>query len=261
MTFFDRRQALTLIGSGLIANAWAQPTGRRPLAEGPRVCADPDVIQSGLANKWQSAMKRDLGWSAPFQAESSGTVLDLLEQGQTDVGFFYSQAKADQLDKQGLIYERQTLATTGVVLIGPNQDLAGIRAETDIARALTQIIVAAGAGQAVWQAPEAGSALQAWVQGLTQGLSAQKLAGTTGKTASGPAYQLATQAGLGRKGLPKGTRVWAINDPRMVLQLQSALSFRSRHQAGKLLTGWLKWPLAQGIVSKAQPAWRTPTAR
>ena len=261
MSTFDRHKTLALLGTGLISTSWAQPAGRRPLAEGPRVSAEPDVITSGLAAKWSSAMKRDLGWSAAFNAQPSGGVLDLLEQGQTDVGLFYSQAKADQLDKQGLIYERQTLATTDVLLIGPKQDPAGIRAESDIARALTQIIVAAGAGQAVWQAPEPGSALHAWTQGLTQGLSAQKLAGAAGKSAAGASYQLVTRAGLSRKGLPAGTRVWDIHDARMVLQLQSALSFRSRHQTGKLLTSWLKWPLAQGIIQKSQPAWRLPTTR
>ncbi|HET6788965.1 MAG TPA: hypothetical protein VFH49_13455 [Aquabacterium sp.] len=181
----------------------------------------------------------------------------MLNQGQTDVGLFLSHPKADDLDKQGLIYERHALASTDVLLVGPSADLAGIRSETDAGRALTQVIVAASAGQARWTPPPANSALAALADTLTKGLANKGMnGGAPSKSATGPAYQLLTRASLSKGGLPAGTKIWALPDPKMSLQLQAALSFRSRHAAGKLLVTWLQWPMAQSIVNKSQPAWR-----
>lgn len=256
----SRRQLITLSTLGFLVPqiGWATSKSPRPLAEGPRVASDPVVISSGLSARWKSAMARDLGWSADFSPQESGAVLDLLNQGQTDVGVFLSHPKADDLDKQGLIYERHTLASTDVVLVGPSADLAGIRSETDAGRALTQIIVAAGAGQARWTAPPANSALAALADSLTKGLASKGMngGGAPSKAVTGPAYQLITRASMTKGGLPAGTKIWALPDPRMSLQLQAALSFRSRHAAGKLLVTWLQWPMAQSIVNKSQPAWR-----
>lgn len=260
MSDCSRRQLITMTSAWALTPSltWAQPKGPRPLAEGPRVSADPAVIDSGLGGRWRAAMTRDLGWAATFNPVESGTVLDQLEQGQTDVGLFLSHPKADNLDKQGLIYERHSLAQTDVLLIGPASDPAGIRAETDAGRALSQVIVAAGAGKANWKAPAAGSALAALADTLTNGLASKGMAsGPNTKTAPGPAYQLVTRVGLARLGSTgAGTKIWPLSDPRMALDLQAALSFRSRHSAGKLLVTWLQWPMAQGIVGKSQPAWR-----
>ena len=252
-----RRALITLTASGLLlpAATWAQSRGKRPLAEGPRVSADPAVIESGLSARWQAAMSHDLGWAATFTPVESALVLDQLEQGQTDVGLFLNLPKADSLDKQGLIYERHSLARTEVVLVGPLDDAAGIHAETDAGRALTQVIVAAGAGKANWKAPALGSALAALADTLTNGLASKGLNAGSAPAAKGPAYQLLTRAALARSGQPKGTKIWPLTDARLALDLQVALSFRSRHSAGKLMVTWLQWPLAQGIVGKAQPAW------
>lgn len=255
----SRRHLMTLSTIGLMAPSalWAAPKSPHPLAEGPRVATDPVVIATGLSTRWKSAMAQDLGWSADFSPQESGTVLDMLNQGQTDVGLFLSHPKADDLDKQGLIYERHALASTDVVLVGPSTDLAGIRSETDAGRALTQIIVAAGAGQAKWTPPAPQSALAALADSLTKGLATKGMAsGAANKPVGGPAYQLLTRASLAKSGLPAGTKIWAIPDPKMVLQLEAALSFRTRHAAGKLLVTWLQWPMAQSIVNKSQPAWR-----
>lgn len=255
----SRRNLITLSAMGFLIPevVWAAPKNARPLADGPRVAADPVAISSGLSARWQAAMARDLGWSADFSPQESGSVLDMLNQGQTDVGLFLSHPKADDLDKQGLIYERHALASTDVLLVGPSADLAGIRSETDAGRALTQVIVAASAGQARWTPPPANSALAALADTLTKGLANKGMnGGAPSKSATGPAYQLLTRASLSKGGLPAGTKIWGLPDPKMSLQLQAALSFRSRHAAGKLLVTWLQWPMAQSIVNKSQPAWR-----
>lgn len=251
-----RRLFLTLPALGVFASAWAQPRDRRPLAQPPKVAADPSVIDTGLAGRWQAAMSRDLGWSATFEPLASSQILDQLERGEVDVGLFLSHPRADHLDKQGLIYERHSIARTEVLLVGPAPDPAGIRSETDAGRALTQVIAAAGAGQANWLAPAAGSPLAALADTLTNGLASKGLTAAAPRPVAGPAYQLLTRLELSRKGLPAGTKVWPLKDTRLALDLQTALSFRSRHSAGKLLVTWLQWPIAQGIVGKSQPVWQ-----
>lgn len=260
MTHRARRQVLShALALGLFPTlSWAQPKGQRPMAEGPRVSADPSVIDSGLSARWHAAMAKDLGWSTPFAPVESGVILDQLDQGLTDVGLFLSHPKADSLDKQGLIYERHVLAQTDVLLLGPPSDPAGIHGEKDAGRALTQILAASGAGRAAWQAPVAGSALAGLADTLTNGLASKGLSASgAGKATQGPAYQLVTRVGQAKAGKSAaGTKVWPIDDPRLSLNLEAALSFRSRHSAGKLLVTWLQWPLAQSIVGKSGPAWR-----
>lgn len=260
---------LSLTGLLTMGAAGSSLAGPRPAprAESPRVGTDPVFIQSGLTTRWQAAMRNDLGWAARWEPMDSGTVLDQLEAGLVDAGLFLAHPKADHLDKQGLIYNRQTVARTDVLLLGPNQDVAGIRSETDPGRALTQILAAASAGAAIWQAPAAGSALAALADQLTQGLASRGLraagpggaAGSAARQATGPAYRLMTRAQWA-KAPPRGEplKAWFNGHPRLVLDAQVACSFRVRHPGAKLLVSWLQWPLAQSAVKASRPGWRGP---
>lgn len=259
-----RRPFLQLsLGSALAWGAGPAALAReRTLAraDSPLVGVDPLFIATGLTDRWQAAMKQDLGWSARWTSMETAQVLDQLENGEVDAGLFLSHPRADELDKQGLIYNRVTLARTDVLLLGPADDLAGIRSETDPARALTQVLAAANAGAAGWQAPPSGSALGALAAQLTKGLSANKgLAPVSASKAAqkAPAYRLMTRAQW-LKAPPKGERlkVWLADAPNFSLQAQIASSFRARHPGAKLLTTWLQWPLAQGAIKSARPAWQ-----
>jgi hypothetical protein len=165
------------------------------------------------------------------------------------------------LDRQGLIHNRQTLARTEVLLLGPETDVAGIRTEADPGQALKQVLAAHNAGAAQWLAPPAGSPLAALADQLTQGLAgkarpAQPAAnGVTGKPA--PTYRLLTRAEF-MHAPPKGARLknWWGPDAHQALDVQVACSFRARHAGAKLLVAWLQWPLAQGAVTALQPAWQ-----
>jgi tungstate transport system substrate-binding protein len=246
---------------GAPALSWAGP---RPLprAESPLVGVDPALVEAGLTARWQAAMRQDLGWSARWSSMDTMAVLDQLEGGQIDAGLFLSHPRADALDKQGLIYNRHTIARTDVLLLGPTEDLAGIRSETDASRALSQVLAAAGAGAARWQAADAHSPLGELASGLTKGLSAAPVAaGALGKAAlkapSAPAYRLMTRAQW-LKHPPRGERlkVWLAGGPALVLNAEVACSFRARHAGAKLLVSWLQWPLAQGAIKATRPAWR-----
>lgn len=270
MPVLARRPFLQLSLTGLAAMhapqvAWS---GVRvaPRADSPLVGVDPVIQASGLTARWENAMRRDLGWAARWSAMDTQAVLEQLEQGQVDAGLFLSHPKADVLDKQGLIYNRQTLARTEVLLLGPEEDVAGIRAEADPGQALKQVLAAHNAGAAQWLAPPAGSAVAALADQLTQGLvgktrPAQPVANTAANTAAGkrtpPAYRLLTRAEF-MHAPPKGERLknWWSKDAHPSLDMQVACSFRARHAGAKLLVAWLQWPLAQGAVTALQPAWQ-----
>lgn len=262
MPALARRPFLHLSLTGLVAlGSPPLAFGRKPAprAESPLVGVDPILIDSGLTARWQAAMKQDLGWAARWSPMVSGSILDQLEQGQVDAGLFLSHPRAEVLDKQGLIYDRHTVARTDVLLLGPVDDLAGIRSETDPARALAQVLAAHSAGAAIWQPPPAGSALAALADQLTQGLASRNTPpGASAKPVpSAPAYRLLTRAQW-LKRPPKGERlkIWLAGPPRLALEAQIACSFRARHPGAKLLVNWLQWPLAQNAVKATRPAWQ-----
>jgi hypothetical protein len=263
MSVLARRPFLQLSLSGLVAlNAPELALGGTrvvPRAESPLVGVDPIIQASGLTTRWESAMRQDLGWAARWSAMDTHDVLDQLEQGQIDAGLFLSHPRADVLDKQGLIYNRQPLARTEVLLLGPEADLAGIRTEPDPGRALKQVLAAHNAGAAQWLPPPAGSALAALADQLTQGLASKVQAPGAASVAkqAAPAYRLITRAQYLRIP-PKGERLksWFGKDAHLSLEAQVACSFRARHAGAKLLVTWLQWPLAQGAVKSLQPAWQ-----
>lgn len=226
-------------------------------AESPNVGVDPLLIATGLTARWQASMKQDLGWAARWTAMDSAEILTGLEQGEIDAGLFLSHPRADALDKQGLIYNRKTIARTDVLLLGPQDDLAGIRSESDPGRALTQVLAAASAGAARWAQPPAGSPLAALADQLTQGLASKGLT-SANKPASGhaPAYRLMSRAQW-LKTPPRNEKlkIWLADKPTLALEAQIACSYRSRHAGAKLLVSWLQWPLAQSAVKAARPAW------
>jgi hypothetical protein len=262
MHLLARRPFLQLsLGSALAASTWPSVSAREPLAargESPNVGVDPVLMASGLTARWQAAMKKDLGWSARWSPMDTGDILTQLDQGLINAGLFLSHPRADELDKQGLIYNRRTVASTDVLLLGPQVDLAGIRNETDPGRALSQVLAAASAGAARWQRASAGSALAALADQLTHGLATKGMpASSKLPTGTAPAYRLMTRAQwLASPPRDEKLRVWMSDKPGMTLQAHIACSFRARHDSAKLLVSWLQWSLAQNAVKAMQPAWR-----
>lgn len=252
--------ALGAAGGGLAPAAWA----RAPLparADSPQVGVDPAVLDSGLAGRWGQALRRDLGWAAQWTRLDSPQVLAQLEQGQIDVGLFFALPQADQLLQQGLIHDRRALARTEALLVGPPQDLAGIRAEHDPALALRQVLAAQAAGAARWAPPPPGSALAVLATQLCQGLDMHALgreSAAVGTAAAAPAYRLLTATGWAR--LPASaqaaSKVWLRDSPALVLSLHAARSFRARHPGGKLLLDWLQGPVGNAGLRASAPVWR-----
>jgi tungstate transport system substrate-binding protein len=238
--------------------AWAQGSG--PL----RLGVDGLIQDTGLAGRWTAAMGRDLGLAAEWIRSPSGTILRQLESGELPIGLFLSHPLADRLDQQGLIHDRQTLARMQVLLVGPTSDPAGLRGETDVVRALHQILAGQAAGACHWLPAPQDSALAGLSDTLTSTLGAQKL---TARPAPGsasaagaalPPYQLLTQADW-QKMPPaqrKALKVMVNQDPRLWLNCQVARSFKTPHPAGKLLVKWLQGPLGRQAVTAQGSAWQ-----
>jgi hypothetical protein len=258
--------ACTLLTVGQAARAATSERHPSPRTASPHVGVDPIFMASGLTGRWQAAMGRDLGWQAQWKPLDTADVLRQLESGEVDAGLFLSHPLADELDRQGLIHSRQSIATTDVLLVGPTDDLAGIRSERDVGRALNQVLLAAQAGAVNWAQPPEQSALAALMNQITQGkgVDPRALRAGTQLPAKGLAYELLPRV----QWRPQDRRkVWLQGDARMVLAAQVACSFRVRHPGAKLLVNWLGWPLAQSAF-KAAPGWRgipgkpaTPVAR
>lgn len=259
----QRRSCLTWSGAvalgGGLGSAWAA----RPLparAPSPKVGIATVVRDSGLAGRWAGAMKRDLGWAARWAPLEDAALLSALEAGEVDAGIFLSHPEADRLDREGLIYDRRTLARTNVILVGPTDDPAGIRAERDPAQALRQVLAAHAAGAAHWSAPPHGSALAALADQLTLGLARKGLAPAPGKvapTTPPQPYRLTTLAAWGAPGASRaGLKVWMQGEARLSLTLQVARSFRAKHAGAPLLMNWLQSPIASNALRGGGSAWQ-----
>ena len=249
---------LSLLACPLASHAQGKVPAR---ADSPRIGADPLLISTGLTGRWQSAMRRDLGWTARFEAMGTRQVLNALEQGGIDAGMFLSHPRADALVQQGLIFDRTTVARTDVLLLGPAEDVAGIRGQTDAGRALLQVLAACRAGAASWHPLEADSALEALAHQLSGGQlrALLSMAASVQTGARLPSYRLMTRAQW-QASPPQGEsrKIWMAGGPKMVLEAQIACAFHSRHPGAKLLVNWLQWPLAQSAVKASRPGWQSP---
>jgi hypothetical protein len=256
----------TLGATGLLCAGLSAPAlALHPRADSPDVAIDPLLVDSGLAGRWGAAMRRDLGWAAQWQQAASRQVLDRLESGDVEVGLFLSHPRAAHLEKEGLIHDRRRLARTEVWLVGPADDPAGIRAETDPARAIAQVLAARAAGVVNWQVglPSEPAEQQGPDSPLAQ-LAAQLVTqpGRPATVAGAPTYRLVTQAAWLRQGggakasATGGLRVWFQGHPALALHAEVARSFRAKHPGGRLLVDWLDRPLARSALRGAA-GWRS----
>lgn len=203
-------------------------------------------------------MRQDLGWAAQFETMRTSEVLRALEQGALDAGIFLTHPRAEALDKDGLIFDRHTLARTDVLLVGPEEDIAGIRGESDATRAMKQVLAACRAGVASWHPLEANSPLEALAHRLSDGQlrAALSLAASLQAGQPLPTYRLMTRAQWHLTASQnKGAKIWLSGQPDLVMQAQVACSFHARHPGAKLLVKWLQWPLAQQALRPRQTGW------
>lgn len=255
------RQAAACVALGLSPVAFGSPRVP-PRADSPPVGIDPLVMRTGLSGRWAQAMRQDMGWKADWQTHDSLSLLRQLEDGQLPMAVFLGGAQADALDRSGLIHDRRTLAFTDVLLIGPQDDQAGLRGESDWRRAITQVLTARIAGAARWEPPPGGHALGPWVDQWSQGFTRQGALSRPAPPVSAPpglAYSVTTRAAW-QAAPDRDRRIWLSTSGMQGLPLQVARSFRASHPGAALLVKWLDGPLSRRQIRALAPGWRLPGA-
>lgn len=270
------RNRRLLMGAAAASLAWpalvtAQQT--RSLKDPLRLGADQALMESGLAAALQRAFGRDTGVAVQLIGGMALPLLDTLERGEIDAALANAPEAELKLDKQGLVHDRQPIAETSLVLVGPAPkkkvpDPAGIAKLTDVAQALQQLRDAAlanpgsvsfltlgnGSGshaaeQALWRAAKLAPAAP-W---YAKADAASTLAAQARQQG---AYALIERgAWLAQAGAPLAVLVEG--DPRMAMPVHVMRSFRVNHPAGKLFTAWITGPKGRAVVA-AQRGYRAP---
>jgi tungstate transport system substrate-binding protein len=243
----------------------AQAQQKRSLSDPLRLGIDTALSESGLASALQKAFGRDTGIVVQLVAGPSAPMLDALERGELDAMLANAPDAELVLDKQGLVHDRQAVATGRVVIVGPaprgkQRDPAAIAGGRDMAQALAQIRDAAGVspGTVTFVSAGNGSGTHLAEQGLWR---AAKLApAAPWYVAADPKKALLAQARERGAYAVVERGVWDTlggaplavlveGDPRMAVGVHVMRGFRVNHPAGKIFVAWITGPKGRAVVA------------
>jgi tungstate transport system substrate-binding protein len=267
-----------LLGAAAAAATVAAPALAqriRSLKDPLRLAVDRSLVDSGLAGALQRAFGRDTGVAVQITSGAALPLLDALERGEFDAALTNAPEAELQLDRQGLVHDRQAVALGGLVLVGPapkkkpkQADPAGVAGLKDIAEALVKLRDAAlaapgtvrflspgdGSGphaaeQSLWRLAQVGPAAPWYATVDPTRLIAQA-------RAEG-AYALVDRgAWAARGGAPLAVLVDA--DARLAVPVHVMRSFRVNHPAAKIFIGWITGPKGRRVVA-GQRGYRAPS--
>lgn len=228
---------------------------RRSLADPLRLGVDTALADSGLARALQQAFGRDTGIAVQLVRQPATAMLEALERGELDAGLCNAPDAEAQLDKQGLVHDRQAIARGDFVIVGPAGrgkagDPARIGGLHDAALALQRLRDAAlaapglitfltandGSGahvaeQALWRAAKVAPAAPWFVAAAPgQGLAQQA-------RARGAYAVVERGAWNAQGGGPLAVLVEA--DPALAEEVHVMRAFRVTHPAGKIFVAWI----------------------
>lgn len=253
-----RRPFLSL--TALAAAAWpglGVAAQRQSLSDPLRVAADDAIADSGLAGELQRSFARDTGLAVQLLRGPASRVLQALEHGEHDAAITNAPTLELPLEKQGLVHDRQRVARSEFVLVGPRVLAKPLAAGKDIALALSRLAQAQtpflsrhdGSGTHLaeldaWRAAQVAPAApwyrqaQAGVSVLTQAIQ-QK------------ACTLVERGAWEAQGRSRDYGVLADGDPRLVVDVHVMRTFRAQrqHPAGKLFVAWITGAKGRRIVA------------
>jgi len=264
---------LSLVSIG--SPAVAQDRSRRAVGGPLRLGADSSLIDSGLAHALQQAFKQDTGLAVQLSGAPALPLLDALAAGEQDVGLGNTPTAEGRLDSQGLVHDRQPIASGEFVLVGPPKPInaalrlakgevraagAALRWLHEIAQAQADSIVffsandgsgAHVAEQEAWRAAQL--APQApWYQPAQAGRS------LIAQTREKGAYAIVERgAWIAQGGAPLAILVEG--DRGLTETVHAMRSFRSPHPAGKMFVAWIAGRRGRAVVA-AQRGYRIPAA-
>lgn len=248
-----RRRLLTAA-----ALACLGPPGVRAQTRPLSVGVDANLAVSGLAEHLRLAVSRDTGMPMRFLPAPSAVLLDQLERGDLDVAIAHAPRLEAKLQRQNLVHDRQPIALTGLVLVGPKParrggpDPAGLAPQAELAAALRRIAAAGAQGQvafvgagpravgadlerALWDAAGVAQPAGAWWQAEASGDPQRALALARERQA----YTLVERGVWAARGAGAGLQVIVSSDARLDFAYHAMRSFRVTHPAGKLFVAWL----------------------
>ncbi len=94
---------------------------------------------SGLLDVLVPEFKKDTGYNLNVIAVGSGQAMEMGAKGDVDVLFVHSRAAEDKFVADGFGVNRKDVMHNDFILIGPTNDPAKIKGETDTVKALTKI--------------------------------------------------------------------------------------------------------------------------
>lgn len=262
-----RRTLLTL--AALSAAGWplaAAAVQKKSLSDPLRVAADDALADSGLAGALQRAFALDTGLAVQLLRGPASRVLEALEQGEHDAALTNAPGIELPLEKQGLLHDRQPVARSEFILVGPRTLAKPLAAGQDIVQALARLAQAQapfltrhdGSGthlaeQAAWRAAQVAPS-GPWYRQAEAGVAV---------VAQAREQKACTLVERGAWEAQAATRDYAVlgqGDPRMAIDVHVMRTFRAQrqHPAGKLFVAWVTGPKGRRIVS-AQRGYRSVT--
>jgi tungstate transport system substrate-binding protein len=263
-----------MVSRRLLLTAWTAPLWPGPaLAQRPadragplRLGVDRALADSGLAKGLQRAFGANTGIAVLIVPGPGLAVLEALKNGEVDAALLdVPEAEAD-LDRQGLVHDRQAIAHGEFVLVGPAPPAvpgargrrpppgrSGVEALDRIrvqayADPSSLVFLSAGDGsgthvaeQALWRAARI-APLPPWYVSAdpTQPLIAQA-------RARGAYAVVERGAWLQQGGAP--LVVLVEDDPGMVESVHAMRSFRVSHPAGKIFVAWIAGGRGRAVVA------------
>jgi tungstate transport system substrate-binding protein len=237
--------------ASVAASRLSHSAQRRSLDHPLRLAADDALMDSGLAVQLQRAFGRDTGVAVQLIRGPASALLRALERGEHDAALTNAPSVEAELERQGLVHDRRSIARAEFVLVGPSVLAKSLAAAHDVSTALARLAAAGapfltradGSGthlaeQALWRAAKLAPAAPWYLQAtpatspLTQ---AQSLKACT-LVDKGAWTAHAAAAGYG---------VLVDGDPLLAVDVHVMRPFRGNHPSAKLFVNWIAG--AQGL--------------
>jgi tungstate transport system substrate-binding protein len=244
----------------LLPASISQAAQRASLADPLRLGVDVALADSGLAGRLQRGFGTDTGVAVRLFAGPASTVLQALERGEHDAALTNAPAIEQALASQGLAHDRRPVASTDLVLVGPEALAAPLAAGADIALALSRLAQV----QAAFVTPGDGSGTHLAEQALWRAARVAPSAPWYRTSADALAEAVRTSAcTLVERGVwlahrpARGWRVLVEGDPRMGMAVHVMQTFRGHHPGAGLFERWITGPAGRRLVS-ATAGYRAP---
>ena len=252
---------LTLVQLAAVAlsglPAWAVAAQQQSLVDPFRLAVDDAIADSGLASHLQRAFGRETGIAIEVLRGPASTVLGALERGEHDAAITNAPAVELPLEKEGLVHDRQRVARSDFVLVGPSMLAKPLAAGQDVVVGLARLAQA----QALFLSRHDGSGTHLAEQAAWR--AAQVAPAAPWYLEADAGSPLLAQARRQKACVLVEHGVWAAEppsrdygllaggDPRLAVEVHIMRTFRAprQHPVGRLFTTWLTGPKGRAVVA------------